>query len=167
MEFNEHGKIRQASFDNDYEYTETKTNGTGEVTEYFSMCYSSDYSFMYANLDRETNVGKMVVETDSAFYQAFKTLLEGIDKLHIDCDFSERYLEFEINNNDEVEISFHLLPEETDGTVDVKNVMYDLRSKADQDNTDIKKRLKNFFNVIENIIQSDTLEDTKKLFFKH
>ncbi len=163
MEINEHGKIRRAQFDNGYEYTETNTNSQERVTEYFIMCYSSDYSFMYVNSDIETNVGKMVVETDSAFYQAFRTLLEGTDELHIDCDFSERYLEFKLNDNGEVEISFYLLPGETDGTVDVKNVMYDLRSKADQDNTDIKKRLKNFFNVISHIIQSNDLEDTKKL----
>lgn len=72
MEINEHGKIRQVSVDLGYEYRETKANNTGKVTEYFSMCYSSDYSFMYANLDRETNEGKMVVETDSVFIKPLK-----------------------------------------------------------------------------------------------
>lgn len=53
MEINEHGKLRQAIFDNGYEYSETMYNELGDASEYFSVCYYSDYSFMYANFEEK------------------------------------------------------------------------------------------------------------------
>lgn len=163
MEINEHGKIRQAIMDDGYEYNETVSNETGEIVEYFSMCAYSDYSFMYANLKCESKVGEFTVEIDSVFFRAFETLLEGLDELRIDDDFSERYIEFKKNEDGNVAIRVHLLPEEADGVINIKNVMYDLRSYTDRDNTDIKERLSKFFSVISFILQGEKRGENKTL----
>lgn len=161
MEINEHGKNRQFIYDGGYEYNETVFDELGNPVVFFNMCAYSDYSFMYGNLDGKSDVGKITIEIDSTFYKAFLSLLDDIDELRIESDFSERFMEVNKNDVGEIEITIHLLPGESDGVIDIKNIMYDLRSKSDSNNTDLKKRLNRFFSILSHTFQG-TLSDTDK-----
>lgn len=160
MEIYEHGKKREIILDGGYEYRETLCDENGEILKYFSMCAYSDYSFYFVNASREPN--RIIVEIDSAFYQAFLGLLEGISELRINSDFSKRFIEFKMNDDKEIEIICHLLDSEMDGSIEVKNIMHDFRSQADSQNTDIKARLNKFFNLLLQIKQDEKIEMSKK-----
>lgn len=165
MQINEHGKLRQVNIDDGYEYNETIYNESGNAIEFFNACLYSDFSFLYVSFN-EAKVGNLTIELDSAFYKSFSSLLGELDTLRIDDDFSERFIEFKKNEDGEIEIEIHLLPNEKDGEITIKNIMYDLRSKVDQYDKDTKKRLKSFFSEISHVFESVSSEENKKLELK-
>lgn len=145
----EHDKKRKILTEGGYVYQETiKDPKTDEYGEMFSMIKQSDYSFGYFNLTDEEKVGKFVIESDSIFIEPFSNLVSDTKELRIDDDYTERYMTFSKTEDGEVLIEIHLLPGEYDGSIELKNIMFDLRSQADANGLDIKKKLSQFFDEL-------------------
>ena len=74
--------------------------------------------------------------------------MNGSSELTINDDYSERKITFSWGEDASIKMQVHLLPSESDGTIELKNIMFDLRSAADQDDLDIKDKLSHFFELL-------------------
>lgn len=119
-----------------------------DAIEFINMCKESDYSFYYFNGTESEQKGKFTIESDSHFYAAFSKLIGGDLEFKIDDDYSEKNIIFKRNEDGDIEVLVHLLPGENDGTIELKNIMFDIRSQADVDEKDIKQRLSEFFDEL-------------------
>lgn len=145
----EYGKRRTISDYDGYSYEEaTKHNGNENYMEFLTLFKGDDYSFYYFNGTFEAKVGVFTIESDSIFVSPFLNLIGFEEKVEIVDDYSDRFIEFFKNENGDVEIYIHLLPDETDGSIELKNIMYDIRSRADATGTDLKGRLSAFFDEL-------------------
>ncbi len=161
----EHGKRRTISIDRGYIYQEDiKANPDDEdYIEFLSLCKSDDYSFMYFNGTFEEKVGIFTIENDSAVITPFLNLIKDDKTFKVTDDYSERFIEFSKNEKGEVQILFHLLPGETDGSIELKNIMFDLRSQADRDGSKTKERLSVFFDELIELMNNLEPETGTKL----
>lgn len=144
----EHDKKREVERDRNYIYKENIKGPDGDIVEFFNMVKESDYSFYYMNGTDEEKVGKLTIEIDSAFYEAFNNLVGANPEFRINDDYSERHIIFKRNEEGEIEVEIHLLPGEYDGTIELKNIMFDLRSGADSKGLDTKEKLSKFFDEL-------------------
>ncbi len=146
----ENNKKREVSAENSqYTYQEAiSSSGSDEYDEFLYMVKGGDFSFFYSNGTFEEKVGEFTIEKDSIFNAAFDNLIGEDEELKIENDYNERYLLFKRDDEGNVVIEVHLLPEECDGVIELKNIMFDMRSQADIDGKDTKKRLNKFFEDI-------------------
>ena len=152
-EIYEYGKKRAISADRVYSYSEAIKGTDGEnYIEFLTLAKGDDYSFYYFNGTFEEKVGIFTIERDSVFIQPFSNLLKDGKPLKVLDDHSDRFIEFSKNENGDIIISVQLLPGESDGTIELKNVMYDIRSRADASGTNIKERLSKFFDELIELI---------------
>lgn len=149
----EHDKKREIACDGSYIYKEAIKGSDGDIQEFFTMCKGSDYSFYYLNGGDEANTGKLTIEIDSAFYEAFDNLIGEDVEFRVDDDYSERHIVFKRNEEGEVEVEIHLLPGESDGTIELKNIMFDMRSEADAQGLDTKAKLSKLFDELIQIME--------------
>lgn len=147
----EHDKTRTITLDTGYMYQETMKSELGD--EYLSMVKESDYSFLYANFAMQEKVGMFYIEADSIFIEPFLGLVGEDEEFRINDDYSERYIRMFKDDNGGVVIEIHLLKGEYDATIELKNIMYDTRSKVDQEGSDTKKRLSHFFDELVKICE--------------
>lgn len=150
-----------------YTYTESiKTESNGDYTEFFNMIKGQNYTFYYCNALGNPKDGKFTIEHDSIFIQPFLTLVQEKNSFKVMDDHSEKFIEFSKNKNNGVDISIHLLPNMMDGTICVKNIMFDLRSRADAMETDVKKRLSMFFDELIKLMPLLEEKTSQKVFVK-
>lgn len=146
IEFN---KRRSITIGRDYIYSEAiKADGSDDYTEFLTLVKGSDYSIYYMNGTFEEKVGTFTIESESVFFSPFKNLIGNDECLKIECDLSERYVELSKTENGDIVISIHLLPGEVDGTIELKNIMSDIRSQASMCGTNLKHRLSQFFDEL-------------------
>ena len=158
IEFN---KRRSITIGREYIYSEAiKAEGSEDYTEFLNLVKGSDYSFYYMNGTFEEKVGTFTIESESVFFSPFKNLLGNDESLKIESDHNERYVEFSKFENGDIVISIHLLPGEIDGTIELKNIMLDIRSQASMSGTNIKERLSHFFDELK-FLASSIEEDPK------
>lgn len=155
----EYGKRRTITIDKGYSYSEAiKADHNEDYIEFLTLNKGDDYSFYYFNGSLEEKVGIFVIESDSVFIEPFSNLINDTEPFKVIDDYSNRFIEFSKNENGEVKISIHLLPGEVDGVIELKNIMYDIRSKEDGAGTNTKERLSIFFDqLIElmNVLEND------------
>lgn len=157
----EHDKKREVIKDGGYTYKEGIKGSDGDIEEFFTMVKESDYSFYYMNGTDEVKDGKLTIEIDSAFYDAFNHLVGEDEEFKIDDDYSERYILMKRNESGEVEVIIHLLPGEYDASIELKNIMFDMRSRADAEGKDIKGRLSVFFDELMQVLESIPEEEVR------
>lgn len=157
----EHDKKREIQCDGSYVYKEAIKGADGDIQEFFTMCKGSDYSFYYMNGTDEEKVGKLTIEIDSAFYEAFSNLVGEYPEFRINDDYSERHIIFKRNEEGEIEVEIHLLPGEYDGTIELKNIMFDLRSGADSNGLDTKAKLSKFFDELMQVMEHIPEEEVR------
>lgn len=160
----EYGKKRVITIDRGYSYQESvkDTNGDDYV-EFFSMVKESDYSFYYFNGTMVEKTGEFKIEADSIFINPFLSLLGDDLSFEVEDDYTERSVVFRKAEDGGVIINVNLLPGETDGSIELKNIMFDTRSKADSFGTDTKSRLSNFFDELVLVNCSSVSVEEKKL----
>ncbi|MCH5166696.1 MAG: hypothetical protein J1F35_02270 [Erysipelotrichales bacterium] len=152
-EIYEYGKKRAISADRVYSYSEAiKGTDDENYIEFLTLTKGDDYSFYYFNGTFEEKVGIFTIERDSVFIQPFSNLLKDDKTLKVLDDHSDRFIQFSKNENGDIIISIQLLPGEIDGTIELKNVMYDIRSRADASGTNIKEKLSKFFDELIELI---------------
>lgn len=158
----EYGKKRTITIDKVYSYDEAIKGNSNEedYTEFLTLTKGDDYSFYYFNGTFDEKVGTFIIESDSVFIKPFLNLIQDTETFKVVDDYSDRFIEFSKNGNGEVKISIHLLPGEIDGTIELKNVMHDQRSKEDVAGTNTKERLSIFFDQLIEVI--NTLETNKE-----
>lgn len=146
----EHDKKREINNEQGgYVYQETIVYPEeDDAVEFITMCKESDYSFYYFNGAESESKGKFTIESDSIFYDAFNRLIGEELEFKIDDDYSEKNIIFKRNEDGDIEVLVHLLPGENDGTIELKNIMFDLRSSSDAEGKDTKKRLSEFFDEL-------------------
>lgn len=157
----EHNKVRSVILDSGYTYQEVVKSDEGD--EFFSMVKESDYSFLYVNFAMQEKVGAFYVESDSLFIDPFLGLVGEDEEFRIDDDYSERFIRMFKDANGGVGIEIHLLPGEYDATIELKNIMLDLRSQADGGKLDTKKRLSTFFDELIKVYELIPDDSDKKL----
>lgn len=164
----EYEKLRSVDIDyGQYTYTESiKAESNGDYIEFFNMIKGPDYTFYYCNAAGTPKDGRFTIEHDSIFIQPFLTLVQEKNSFKVMDDHSEKFIEFSRNENNGVDISIHLLPNMIDGTICVKNVMFDLRSRADAMETDVKERLSMFFDELVKLMPLLEEKTSQKVFVK-
>lgn len=145
----EHEKMRSIRLDTGYMYQESiKAPNTDEYVEMLSMVKEGDYSFSYINFGMEEKVGTFTIEADSLFIEPFKHLVGEDAEFRIDDDYSDRFIRIFKDDNGDVTLEVHMLPGEYDVSIELKNIMFDLRSQVDGNGKDTKKRLSQFFDEL-------------------
>lgn len=157
----EHDKKREIQCDGSYVYKENIKGADGDIQEFFTMCKGSDYSFYYMNGGDEAKVGQLTIEIDSAFYEAFNNLIGEEVEFRVDDDYSERHIIFRRNEEGEVEVMIYLLPGEYDASIELKNIMFDMRSGADAQGLDTKAQLSKFFDELMQVMERIPEEEAR------
>ena len=160
----EHNKMRSLRLDTGYMYQESvKDPVTNEHVGFLSMVKESDYSFSYVNFNMEDKMGTFYIEEDSVFIEPFRNLVSEDDEFRIEDDYSERFIRLFKDDKGGVVIEVHMLPGEYDISIELKNIMFDLRSKADRDEKDTKKRLSQFFDELAQVYDKIPEVEQQKL----
>ncbi len=160
----EHNKTRSLRLDTGYMYQESvKDPITNGVVGFLSMVKESDYSFSYINFNMDTKMGIFYIEEDSVFIEPFRNLVADDEEFRIEDDYSERFIRLFKDDKGGVILEVHMLPGEYDISIELKNIMFDLRSQADQDGKDTKKRLSQFFDELVQVYDKMPEEEQQKL----
>ena len=151
----ENNKKREIRLEDGIIYQETISDEASDSIEFITMVKQSDYSFYYFGMleDEKADSKTFEIEPDSFVYEALFALLNGSSELTINDDYSERKITFSWGEDASIKMQVHLLPGESDGTIELKNIMFDLRSAADQDGLDIKDKLSHFFELLVQIAE--------------
>jgi len=125
-------------------YQESNLDDKEKIIDFFSMVKGNDYSIYYFNATDEEKVGEFLIKKDSIFYVTFNNLISENNNFMIEDDYTERYVEF-TRNDEGIKINIHLQANEYDGTIELKNIMHDLRCKSDAYGKNTKSKLNKFF----------------------
>lgn len=140
----EYGKERSVNVDNGYIYKEL-IFCDGEILEFLLIIKDSDYSFYYFNDSDKEKKGEFIIENDSIFIDSFSILTDNCNPFVVEDDYSSRKISFCKRDDGSIKIEVCLLPSEFDGSIELKNIMHDLRSKSDCLGMNTKEVLSNFF----------------------
>jgi len=157
FEFIEHNKKRVVSLAMGYSFKEFILDESNHFSEFFIFDKTNDYSFYYLNGTGKEKVGNLTIEHDSIFYEPFYHLLTSLKIPRVQDDYSERYLELSLKRDGDILVTIHLLPGEMDGTIELKNIMFDLRSQADSNTKDC---LSLFFDELVFVAKESFLDPT-------
>lgn len=113
----------------------------------FILSFDIDFHLYCYNFN-DKNEEVFSFDSTSALYPSFLRLMDNKEILIIEDDYSEtdkKYIKF-IKEIDQIKIIFH----DEENKVSkysyvIMNALFDLRSKCDQNNSDTKERLRNFF----------------------
>ncbi len=162
----EQGKRRNITImEGDCSYSEANKTVNDELyTEFLTLTKGSTYSFSYFNGSFQDKVGHFTIENDSKFIQPFVHLMGNDKTIKVMDASSERFIEFSKSEHGDVNIAFHLLSGEIDGTVELTDMRYDFRSSADNKKTNLTERFTLFFDELIELVPK--LEDDLKGFTK-
>lgn len=122
----------------------------------YIMMYADDYGFSaYSDNFAEVDELLFEIKPDNPLYYPFLIFLKGDNVVSFSSDFRKMefddisYIEVK-NENGIIILKFvNKIPEEQNKIekfdYEIKNIMFDLRSKLDSNNTDYKDRLHKFF----------------------
>jgi len=126
-----------------------------------------DFIFHAMNFSEETNLLTFEIDRENPIYIPLVKLINN-DKLLIDDDLTresnKKYLLIE-KYEDKVYVKFNKSKDDESFIFDISviNIVFDLRSKVDQQNLDTKSRLLNFFNDLEVVFKSQKNKTYKKV----
>jgi len=162
--------IDQGSF-NVYFLTEDMENYISTLSFYksddFAICgdTSQDNPLQNGRLE-------ILIDNNNLFYEPLQKFLGNDESITIEDDMTPRKLGkkviFERTKDNNIIIIFTYLELETLNAygINIKNILFDLRSKLDQDGTDIKSRIHTLFRDLYYIFKDYEKDDTSKKLIK-
>ncbi|MDD4283171.1 MAG: hypothetical protein PHS24_03600 [Bacilli bacterium] len=115
---------------------------------------------------------EILIDNNNLFYEPLQKFLGNNESITIEDDMTPRKhgkkVIFERTENNNIKILFKYLEIETLNAygINIKNILFDLRSKLDQDKTDIKDRLHGLFNDLYNVFKDYDKDNAPKKLIK-
>ena len=137
---------------------------SGDIDKSYMMIRTDDYGFTAFTMD-DTESLSFTFDKNHPLYIPLLNLLNGDEELIIDDDFTrennKKYMQIVNNKDGSIDLYFFNKLDKCSVmdqfSVSVKNIMFDLRSKIDEQGKDTKKRLFKFF------IDASAALDNKKV----
>lgn len=138
--------------------------------------YKSDDFAIYGDALEDTPLQngelEIIIDKNNLIYEPLQRFLGNDESITIEDDMTPRKhgkkVIFERNEDNNILIIFKYLELETLNAygINIKNILFDLRSKLDQDGTDIKSRLHTLFSDFYNVFKDCDKDEQKKLTIK-
>ena len=147
---------------------------TEDMEDYISTLsfYKSDDFAIYGDTPQDTPLqnGKLeiLINKNNLIYDPLLKFLGNDESIIIEDDMTARKhgkkVIFKRTEDNNIIILFKYLELEITNAygINIKNILFDLRSKLDQDGTDIKSRLHNLFNDLYHVFKDYEKEDSPK-----